>query len=205
MYCTHLHPHVRLRAHLINLEQSRARRSHLKCLFVFLHTCAEALSRSPLIGSFPRSLSVSWEDPPPEATSSPNSLRLSRLFSKADEELDSLTFIQKLVRSCGMDRASCVLAGPLDPDLLEKVSEHEDDGTRFGRRRLLFDAVNEALAELAWTAELAAYPWGGGRSRMDCNCKNGSGGDSAAEEIWRVIRNWSTLDKYPPCESFLEP
>lgn len=161
----------------------------------------QALSRSPLIGSFPRSLPVSWEDPPPEATSSPNSLRLWRLFSKADEDLDSLTFIQKLVRSCGMDRASCVLAGPLDPDLLEKVSEHEDDGTRFGRRRLLFDAVNEALAELAWTAELAAYPWGGGRSRLDCNCKNGSGGDSAAEEIWRVIRNWSTLDKYPPCET----
>lgn len=165
----------------------------------FLHICAEALSRSPLIGSFSRSLS--WEDPPLEVMS-PNSLRLSRLFSKADEDLDSLTFIQKLVHSCGMDRESCILA-PLDPDLLEKISDY-DEGIKLGKRRskqrLLFDAVNEALTELASMAELAAYPWGKSCSLEHVDCKNGSS-NSAAEEIWRVIRNWSILEKYPPGEA----
>ena len=167
----------------------------------FLHVCAEALSRSPLIGSFSRSLS--WEDPPLEVMS-PNSLRLSRLFSKADEDLDSLTFIQKLVHSCSMDREGCILAEPLDPKLLEKFSDYQDEGVKLGKRRskqrLLFDAVNEALTELASMAELAAYPWGRSCSSEQRDCKNGSS-NSAAEEIWRVIRNWSILEKYPPGEA----
>lgn len=167
----------------------------------FLHICAEALSRSPLIGSFSRSLS--WEDPPLEVMS-PNSLRLSRLFSKADEDLDSLTFIQKLVHSCGMDGESCMLADPLDQGLLEKISDYDEEGIKFGKRRskqrLLFDAVNEALTELASMAELAAYPWGRSCSSEHGDCKNGSS-NLAAEEIWRVIRNWSILEKYPPGEA----
>lgn len=169
---------------------------------IYLHICAEALSRSPLIGSFSRSLS--WEDPPLEVMS-PNSLRLSRLFSKADEDLDSLTFIQKLVHSRGTGRESCILADPLDPSLLEKISDYEEDGIKFGKRRpkqrLLFDAVNEALIELASMAELAAYPWGRSCSSEHGDCKNGSSSNSAAEEIWRVIRNWSILEKYPPGEA----
>ncbi|XP_066332875.1 uncharacterized protein [Miscanthus floridulus] len=166
----------------------------------FITSSPQALSRSPLIGSFSRSLS--WEDPPLEVMS-PNSLRLSRLFSKADEDLDSLTFIQKLVHSCGMDGESCILADPLDPDLLEKISDY-DEGIKFGKRRskqrLLFDAVNEALTELASMAELAAYPWGRSCSLEHGDCKNGSS-NLAAEEIWRVIRNWSILEKYPPGEA----
>jgi hypothetical protein len=168
-------------------------------LLTFLHVYAEALSRSPLIGSFSRSLA--WEDPPIEVMS-PNSLRLSRLFSKADEDLDSLTFIQKLVQSSGMDIEGCILADPLGPRLLEKFSDfHEEEiksRERRSKQRLLFNAVNEALTELTWTAESAAYPWDRSRSlgqRRDC--KNGFS-NSAAEEIWRVIRNWSILDRYPP-------
>lgn len=167
----------------------------------FLHVCAETLSRSPLIGSFSRSLS--WEDPPLEVMS-PNSLRLSRLFSKADEDLDSLTFIQKLVHSCAMDREGCILAEPLDPKLLDKFSDYQEDGMKSGKRqskqRLLFDAVNEALAELTSMAELAAYPWGRSCSLDHRDCKNCSS-NSVAEEIWRVIRNWSILEKYPPGEA----
>ncbi|AQK76113.1 hypothetical protein Zm00014a_008210 [Zea mays] len=168
----------------------------------FITSSPQALSRSPLIGSFSRSLS--WEDPPLEVMS-PNSLRLSRLFSKADEDLDSLTFIQKLVHSRGTGRESCILADPLDPSLLEKISDYEEDGIKFGKRRpkqrLLFDAVNEALIELASMAELAAYPWGRSCSSEHGDCKNGSSSNSAAEEIWRVIRNWSILEKYPPGEA----
>ncbi|XP_062220719.1 uncharacterized protein LOC133920089 [Phragmites australis] len=161
----------------------------------------EALSRSPLIGSFSRSLS--WEDPPLEVMS-PNSLRLSRLFSKADEDLDSLTFIQKLVRSSDMDIEGCILAHPLDPKLLEKFSDYQEEGIKLRERRskqrLLFDAVNEALPELTVMAELAAHPWGRSRSLEHRDCKNGFG-NMAAEEIWRVIRNWSILEKYPPGEA----
>ncbi|CAN6239055.1 unnamed protein product [Urochloa humidicola] len=167
----------------------------------FIASSPQALSRSPLIGSFSRSLS--WEDPPLEVMS-PNSLRLSRLFSKADEDLDSLTFIQKLVHSCDMDREGCILAEPLDPKLLEKFSDYQEEGVKLGKRRskqrLLFDAVNEALAELTSMAELAAYPWGRSCSLEQRDCKNGSS-TSAAEEIWRVIRNWSILEKYPPGEA----
>ncbi|KAL6911242.1 hypothetical protein ACP4OV_000047 [Aristida adscensionis] len=164
----------------------------------FVTASPQALSRSPLIGSFSRSLS--WEDPPLEVMS-PNSLRLSRLFSKADEDLDSLTFIQKLVRSSGMDREGCILSEPLDPKLLERLSDQEGVHSREkrSRQRLLFDAVNEALAELTSTAELASYSWGRSCSLENRDCKNGLS-NSAAEEIWRVIRNWSVLDKYPPGE-----
>ncbi|CAN6232936.1 unnamed protein product [Urochloa humidicola] len=166
----------------------------------FITSSPQALSRSPLIGSFSRSLS--WEDPPLEVMS-PNSLRLSRLFSKADEDLDSLTFIQKLVQSCDMDREGCILAEPLDPKLLEKFSDYQDEGVlgkRRSKQRLLFDAVNEALAELTSMAQLAAYPWGRSFSLEQRDCENGSN-NSAAEEIWRVIRNWSILEKYPPGEA----
>ncbi|KAF8691732.1 hypothetical protein HU200_040123 [Digitaria exilis] len=167
----------------------------------FIASSPQALSRSPLIGSFSRSLS--WEDPPLEVMS-PNSLRLSRLFSKADEDLDSLTFIQKLVHSSGMDREGCILAEPLDPKLLEKFSDYQEEGIKLGNRRskqrLLFDAINEALTELTSVAELDAYPWGRSYSLEHRDCKNGSS-NSAAEEIWRVIRNWSILEKYPPGEA----
>ncbi|XP_062221559.1 uncharacterized protein LOC133920929 [Phragmites australis] len=167
----------------------------------FIIASPQALSRSPLIGSFSRSLS--WEDPPPEVMS-PNSLRLSRLFSKADEDLDSLTFIQKLVRSTDMDREGCILAVPLDPKLLEKFSGYQEEGIKLRERRskqrFLFDAINEALTELTWTAELAAYPWGRSCSLDRRDCQNGFS-NSAAEEIWRVIRNWSILDSYPPGEA----
>jgi hypothetical protein len=133
---------------------------------------------------------------------SPNSLRLSRLFSKADEDQDSLTFIQKLVSSAGMDRKGCVLASPLDSMLLAKLSDYQGEGIKSRERRskekLLFDAVNEALIELTWTTELSAYPWGSTCSqRRDCD--DGSC-NSAADEIWRVIRSWSILDRYPPGE-----
>lgn len=167
----------------------------------FITSSPHALSRSPLIGSFSRSLS--WEDPPLEVMS-PNSLRLSRLFSKADEDLDSLTFIQKLVHSCGMDREGCILANPLDPCLLETFPDYQEEGIKLGKRRskqrLLLDAVNEALTELTSMVELAAYPWGRSCSLEHRDCKNGSS-SSAAEEIWRVIRNWSILEKYPPGEA----
>uniref|UniRef100_A0A0A9CVN6 DUF3741 domain-containing protein n=1 Tax=Arundo donax TaxID=35708 RepID=A0A0A9CVN6_ARUDO len=98
----------------------------------FIAASPQALSRSPLIGSFSRSLS--WEDPPLEVMS-PNSLRLSRLFSKADEDLDSLTFIQKLVHSSGMDREGCIFADPLDPKLLEKFSDYQEEGIKLRERR----------------------------------------------------------------------
>ncbi|XP_047078362.1 uncharacterized protein LOC124688770 [Lolium rigidum] len=165
----------------------------------FITASSHALSRSPLIGSFSRSLS--WEDRPPEVMS-PNSLRLSRLFSKADEDQDSLTFIQKLVSSAGMDRKGCVLASPLDSRLLAKLSDYQGEGIKSRERRskekLLFDAVNEALIELTWTTELSAYPWGSTCShRRDCD---DSSCNSAADEIWRVIRSWSILDRYPPGE-----
>ncbi|GJM87344.1 hypothetical protein PR202_ga03288 [Eleusine coracana subsp. coracana] len=164
----------------------------------FITASPQALSRSPLIGSFSRSLS--WEDPPIEVMS-PNSLRLSRLFSKADEDLDSLTFIQKLVQSSGMNREGCILADPLDPKFLEKFSDYQEEEIksreRRSKQRLLFDAVNEALTELTWTAELAAYPWDSSYSLGHRDCKNGFS-NSAAEEIWRVIRNWSILERYPP-------
>ncbi|CAN6273976.1 unnamed protein product [Urochloa humidicola] len=166
----------------------------------FITSSPQVLSRSPLIGSFSRSLS--WEDPPLEVMS-PNSLRLSRLFSKADEDLDSLTFIQKLAHSCDMDREGCILAEPLDPKLLEKFSDYQEEGVlgkRRSKQRLLFDAVNEALVELTSMAQLAAYPWGRSCSLEQRDCKNGSS-NSAAEEIWRVIRNWSILEKYPPGEA----
>lgn len=167
----------------------------------FITTSPQIMSRSPLIGSFSRSLS--WEEPPAEVMS-PNSLRLARLFSKADDDQDSLTIIQKLVSSAGMDRKGCLLASPLDPRLLEKLSDHQAEEIksreRRSKERLLFDAVNEALTELTWTTELSAYPWG----RTCCSQRKAHGDDSscnsAADEIWRVIRNWSILDKYPPGE-----
>ena len=133
---------------------------------------------------------------------SPNSLRLSRLFSKADEDQDSLTFIQKLVSSAGMDTEGCILASPLDPKLLEKLSDYREGiklRERRSKERLLFDAVNEALTELTWTTELAAYPWGRACSSERKDCKNDFS-KSAADEIWVVIRNWLILDKYPPGE-----
>uniref|UniRef100_A0ACD5YVB9 Uncharacterized protein n=1 Tax=Avena sativa TaxID=4498 RepID=A0ACD5YVB9_AVESA len=166
----------------------------------FITASSHALSRSPLIGSFSRSLS--WEDPPQEVMS-PNSLRLSRLFSKADEDQDSLTFIQKLVSSSGMDKKGCILASPLDPKLLEQLSDYQAEGIKSRERRakekLLFDAVNEALAELTLTTQLCAYPWGQTSSRRR-DCDDAGPSNSAADEIWRVIRNWSILDKYPPGE-----
>ncbi|KAG8060731.1 hypothetical protein GUJ93_ZPchr0002g24840 [Zizania palustris] len=166
----------------------------------FITASPQALSRSPLIGSFSRSLS--WEDPPLEVMS-PNSLRLSRLFSKADEDQDSLTFIQKLVLSAGMDREGCMLASPLDLELLEKFSDYQEEGIKLRERRskekFLFDAVNEALTELIWTTELMTYPWGRSFSLERKDCENVFI-NSAADEIWRVIRNWSILDKYPPGE-----
>lgn len=132
---------------------------------------------------------------------SPNSLRLSKLFSKADEDLDSLTFIQKLVQSSGMDGEGCILADLLDPKLLEKFCDYQEEEIKSrekrSKQRFLFDAVNEALTELTWTAELSAYPWGRSCSLGHRDCKNGFS-NSAAEEIWRVIRNWSILDRYPP-------
>jgi hypothetical protein len=103
-----------------------------------------------------------------------------------------------------MDREGCLLAEPLDPKLLEKFSDYQEEGVKLGKRRskqrLLFDAVNEALTELASMAELTAYPWGRSCSLEHRDCKNGSS-NSAAEEIWRVIRNWSILEKYPPGEA----
>uniref|UniRef100_A0A0E0GEU1 DUF4378 domain-containing protein n=1 Tax=Oryza nivara TaxID=4536 RepID=A0A0E0GEU1_ORYNI len=167
----------------------------------FITASPQALSRSPLIGSFSRSLS--WEDPPLEVMS-PNSLRLSRLFSKADEDQDSLTFIQKLVCSAGIDREGCMLSSPLELYLLEKFSDYQEEGTKLRERRskekFLFDAVNEALTELTWTAELMAYPLGRSSSLERKDCENAFS-NSAADEIWRVIRNWSILDKYPPGET----
>ncbi|XP_006648110.1 uncharacterized protein LOC102717592 [Oryza brachyantha] len=167
----------------------------------FISASPQTLSRSPLIGSFSRSLS--WEDPPLEVMS-PNSLRLSRLFSKADEDQDSLTFIQKLVCSAGIDRDGCMLASPLELELLEKFSDYQEEGIKLRERRskekFLFDAVNEALTELTWTAELMAYPWRRSFSLEHKDCENDCS-NSAADEIWRVIRNWSILDRYPPGET----
>ncbi|VAI62994.1 unnamed protein product [Triticum turgidum subsp. durum] len=167
----------------------------------FITASPQIVSRSPLIGSFSRSLS--WEEPPSEVMS-PNSLRLARLFSKADDDQDSLTIIQKLVSSAGMDRKSCVLASPLDLKLLEKLSDHQaveiKSRERRSKERLLFDAINEALTELTWTAELSAYPWGRTCRSQRKDHDDDSSCNSAADEIWRVIRNWSILDKYPPGE-----
>ncbi|VAI51445.1 unnamed protein product [Triticum turgidum subsp. durum] len=167
----------------------------------FITASPQIVSRSPHIGSFSRSLS--WEDPPSEVMS-PNSLRLARLFSKADDDQDSLTIIQKLVSSAGMDRKSCVLASPLDPRLLEKLSDHQAEEIKSrekrSKERLLFDAVNEALTELTWTTELSAYPWGRTFCSQRKDRDDDSSCNSAADEIWRVIRNWSILDKYPPGE-----
>jgi hypothetical protein len=101
-----------------------------------------------------------------------------------------------------MDRKGCILASPLDPKLLEKLSDYEGEGIKARERRskekLLFDAVNEALTELTWTTVLSAYPWARTCLRRR-DCDDGSC-NSAADEIWRVIRSWSILDRYPPGE-----
>ncbi|XP_072967296.1 uncharacterized protein [Typha angustifolia] len=169
----------------------------------------QTLSRSPRIESVARSLS--WDNSQFEVTS-PNSLRLSRVFSKADEEQKRFAFIQKLVWSAGLDAESSSTKylrwyspdRPLSPYLLDEHCDDKEEGVKIrekrAKERLLYDSVNKALIEIGQTTLLARYPW---TSTCMWTCKGCSSdsGSSVADEVWAVIRNWTSFEKFFTWES----
>ncbi|KAH0456170.1 hypothetical protein IEQ34_014077 [Dendrobium chrysotoxum] len=129
----------------------------------------ETLSRSPLIGSASRS--TYSENAHSVNIAAPNSLKLSKLFSKEDKEQEQLDFIHKLISSSNLanESSTTVLAKshsldcPLDPILLDDLLEREGEETKYREKRsnqkLLFDYVSFALKEIGYSSLVNAYPW----------------------------------------------
>ncbi|THU52035.1 hypothetical protein C4D60_Mb06t37350 [Musa balbisiana] len=166
----------------------------------------QALFRSPPIESVARSLSrgASYLD-----IRSTKPLRSSMIISKVDEEHEQFVFVHKLLSSAQMkNNKSMKFSGwhsldtPLNPSLLYE-SWHTDDeegkhGKRQTSRRLLFDAVNAALVDISQSALFAAYPW----TEPCCGPqKDDMVGNSAADEVWAIIRNRLSGEKCVPNES----
>ncbi|XP_028555682.1 uncharacterized protein LOC110097362 isoform X2 [Dendrobium catenatum] len=129
----------------------------------------ETLSRSPLIGSVSRS---TYSENAHSATlAAPNSLKLSKLFSKEDKEEEQLGFIHKLISSSNLanESSTTVLAKshsldcPLNPILLDNLLEREGEETKYREKRsnqkLLFDYVSFSLKEIGYSSLVNAYPW----------------------------------------------
>ncbi|KAI0500450.1 hypothetical protein KFK09_018662 [Dendrobium nobile] len=129
----------------------------------------ETLSRSPLIGSVSRS--TYSENAHSINIAAPNSLKLSKLFSKEDKEEEQLGFIHKLISSSNLanESSTTVLAKshsldcPLDPILLDDLLEREGEETKYREKRsnqkLLFDYVSFSLKEIGNSSLVNAYPW----------------------------------------------
>lgn len=153
-------------------------------------TChTEALSRSPPIGSISRSFS--WDSSQFETTS-PNSLRLSRFFSKADEEQYNFTYIKKLVAFSKLEEGKPWYSSemPLNPSSFYEISGCKFDVSKL-KDRLLFDSVNEALKEIGNSTELELYPWSR-VSHLDTKEPRTELEASLSNEVCSVVRKWCT-------------
>ncbi|MQM20566.1 hypothetical protein Taro_053589, partial [Colocasia esculenta] len=156
--------------------------------------CRQLISRSPPIGSVARSLS--WED----AHSDTSTRKLSRIFSKADEEEECYSFVKSLLSSSGLanGKSSTALSGwhslesPLDPLLLDKFLERKEEDAKCRKRRsnqhLLFDSVNAALLDINRTVILDASQVKVFRSRVPCS--GSPAGASITEEVWGRVKTW---------------
>uniref|UniRef100_A0A0A8XQV5 DUF4378 domain-containing protein n=1 Tax=Arundo donax TaxID=35708 RepID=A0A0A8XQV5_ARUDO len=114
--------------------------------------------------------SLSWED---MKAPSPlhGSTKLSPISNVDDDELECVSFVQKIVSSAGLGdlQLSVVFTGwylpdcPLDPALCEKLLDRKEEAAKSRERRsnqkLLFDSVNMALIEIVQDTLLCAYPW----------------------------------------------
>jgi Domain of unknown function (DUF4378) len=159
-------------------------------------TChTEALSRSPPIGSISRSLS--WDGSQFETTS-PNSLRLSRFFSKADEEQYNFTYIKNLIAFSKIEEGEKPWYSPempLDPSLFYEIPWCKFDGSKV-KDRLLFDLANEALVEIGNNTELELYPWFR-ISHLDTKEPKTEVDASLSNEVCGVVRKWCTTFESP--------
>ncbi|XP_078427722.1 GPI-anchored adhesin-like protein, putative (DUF3741) [Wolffia australiana] len=122
----------------------------------------EMISRSPPIGSMRRSLS-----------------------RPAPKLQDQYSFVKLLLDAAGLSCDAAVrrwhsLESPLDPSLLDRFLEKDEDAKCRERRsgqRLLFDAANSALLEMAHT---------------------GCSGGVPAEEVWQRVTGWWSAATDPP-------
>ncbi|KAJ4783112.1 hypothetical protein LUZ62_034358 [Rhynchospora pubera] len=154
----------------------------------------QALSRSPPIGSISRSLS--WDNSQFEIAS-PNSLRLSRFFSRADEEQYNFGYIKKLIEFSKLEEGKPWYSPemPLDPSLFYEISGCKFDGSKW-KDRLLFDSVNEALVEIGNSTELGLYPWSRA-SHLDTKEPKIELESFLPNEIWSVVRRWCMTFESP--------
>ncbi|XP_020584078.1 uncharacterized protein LOC110027123 [Phalaenopsis equestris] len=128
----------------------------------------QALSRSPPIESIARTFS--WDDHCSRAPL-PASLKLSRAICSKEDEDDpkDLIVVQNLLTASGLykNKLSTIFNGwhspdiPLDPNLLDELSDLKEGGVRNRERRsnqkLIFDCLNLVLQELGHSVEQGAY------------------------------------------------
>ncbi|XP_020574679.1 uncharacterized protein LOC110020791 [Phalaenopsis equestris] len=129
---------------------------------------AESPSRPPLIASVRRSTYSEQGHP---ASTAPNSLKLSNLFSKEDKDQEQLDFIQKIISTSKLadENSNTVLArshsldSPLDPtllhDLLERDGKEAKNREKLSNQKLLFDFVSESLKEIGYYNLVHTNPW----------------------------------------------
>ncbi|GJM85529.1 hypothetical protein PR202_ga01987 [Eleusine coracana subsp. coracana] len=145
----------------------------------------EAVSRSSAVEAV--ACSLSWDN-----TSSEVQLLCTRrsrsLISDADtDESESHVLVQNIMSSSKLGGASpsMVFTGwhlphyPLDPVLCNKILELREQSSY---RRLMFDCVNAALAEIGENALLSAFPCSKAHSRTLR--------ETSAPEVWSVLKDW---------------
>lgn len=155
----------------------------------------QALSRSPLISSVSRSSNL--ENTHFESSSS-NSLKLFRLFSKEDEEHERHDFITKLLSSSNLanERPTVLLAkshsldSPLDPIVLDELMNQKEEEAKCqeqrSNQRLYFDCVNDALKDICSCALINAYPWSITTGRTQKLVKTNK---TVTDEVWCRLRD----------------
>ncbi|KAH0455383.1 hypothetical protein IEQ34_015415 [Dendrobium chrysotoxum] len=147
----------------------------------------QALSRSTPIESMARTLS--WDD------SCSGAIELSRAFCKAGvDDPKELILVQNLLTTSGLyrNRLSTIFNGwhspdiPLDPKLLDKLSDTKEEvvktGERSSNQKLIFDCVNHVLQEIGHSAEQGAYQ----STKVCCVPEDET---LLAAQVWPVVKN----------------
>ncbi|GJN02401.1 hypothetical protein PR202_ga19747 [Eleusine coracana subsp. coracana] len=117
--------------------------------------------------------SLSWED---MSSPSPGSTKLAPPSNEDDDELECVSFVQKILSSAGLDDLQLGMVFsrwylpdcPLDPGLRDKLLDRKEEAAKSRERRsnqkLLFDCVNMALIEIGEDALLCICHWSQERS-----------------------------------------
>ncbi|GJN27103.1 hypothetical protein PR202_gb15093 [Eleusine coracana subsp. coracana] len=138
--------------------------------------------------------SLSWED---MSSPSPGSTKLAPPSNEDDDELECVSFVQKILSSAGLDDLQLGMVFsrwylpdcPLDPGLRDKLLDRKEEAAKSRERRsnqkLLFDCVNMALIEIGEDALLCICHWS--QERSTARRENLS---QVLGEVPRHMRDW---------------